>query len=625
MARGLVANRAPIHGRRGPGTPGGGDGLPAIPATPSAPTFSGATLNVDGVSFSTISAAIAAASAGDKIRVSISYAETAFTVDKSLEIYGVGNPVVSLSSTTNPVVISSTVANVYIHDLTLTATQPRGFFAPVISALSQTSGTPNGQTGYYFKNLVINHGFIGIYVAAAGWVVEGCTFACNQTNPGADVYGIVDGGSSGTCAIKSNTFRSTLDANVYHCVFQQTYSIGGNTSGHAGSMVVQSNTVVEDSAGVEVVGFIERHNFNASGSAAGVAGGYSMYLASNTVTSYRQGSLLYLASDASDGVDPLTFFDVLYLVGNSVGSSSTQNKGVVQVSYDTAGVPAVLRPTGRPTNTYASGNTAAAIGASWTNCSSVANLIACLGTYYYATNPLIVPANLGSQGTYNPNATPGIYLWYRSDTVSTTGGVVDSVTDKSATGINATSSGTARPAYTANDAAYNNQPSLTFDGVDDTLLASSANYSSHTILQVCRSAGQAGYRPFYRRVGASTNDIDYCSHRTDALFIRNNALTASYKTNATNWGVTANPITIRVQYDGTHAGHLLWKNGSAVSLTSATANDPGALATGNLRIMSDASTWTSGTWAEMIIFSRVLTASESADVEAYLRSRYAHY
>lgn len=227
--------------------------------------------------------------------------------------------------------------------------------------------------------------------------------------------------------------------------------------------------------------------------------------------------------------------------------------------------------------------------------------------------------------TWSPASVYGMASWFRSDSATVTGGVVDALVNKVSGGPSATSSGTARPAYTSSDAAYNGQPSLSFDGTDDTLLASGVNYSSHTIFMVARSAGQAGYRPFYRRQPTVGNDIDYCSHRTDALFIRNNALTASYKTNATNWGVTANPITIRVQYDGTHAGHLLYANGSAVALTSVTANDPGALPSGNLRLMSDAATFTQGTMAEFIAYNRVLTAAEITLVENYLRARYAHY
>lgn len=229
-----------------------------------------------------------------------------------------------------------------------------------------------------------------------------------------------------------------------------------------------------------------------------------------------------------------------------------------------------------------------------------------------------------SAGVFSPSSLSGLLLWYRGDSVTTSGGVVDSLVDLSTSAINATSSGAARPTYSATDAAYNNRASLTFDGIDDTITSANVNYSNHTIFQVCQSAGQAGYRPFYRRQSAG-NDIDYCGHRTDAIFVRNNALTASYKTNAANWGVTASPITLRVQYGGTHATHLLWKNGASVTLSSGTANDPGALASGTLLLMSDTGTFTQGTWAEFICYSRVLTTGESALVEAYLQNRYAHY
>lgn len=232
---------------------------------------------------------------------------------------------------------------------------------------------------------------------------------------------------------------------------------------------------------------------------------------------------------------------------------------------------------------------------------------------------------VASSGAFSPNDISNLLLWYRSTSATVTGGVVDSLTDLSTSAINATSSGTARPTYNATDAAYNGRPSLTFDGTDDTVTAAGVNYSNHTIFQVCRSAGAAGYKPFWRRQAAVGNDIDYCSHRTDAIFVRNNALVASYKTNATNWGVTANPITVRVEYGGTHASHLLYANGSAVALSSGTAGDPGALTSGTLKLMSDAATWTSGTWVETLVYSRVLTVDESARVELYLRTRYAHY
>ena len=226
---------------------------------------------------------------------------------------------------------------------------------------------------------------------------------------------------------------------------------------------------------------------------------------------------------------------------------------------------------------------------------------------------------------FSPESIPGLMLWFRSASATTSGGFVDSLTDLSGSGTDATSSSTARPAYTASDAAYNGRPSLSFDGTDDTMTATGVAYSSHTFFQVCRSAGVAGYKPFWRRQAAVGNDIDYCGHRVDALFVRNNALTASYKTNATAWGVTANPITIRAEYDGTHASHLLYANGASVALSTGTAGDPGALTSGTLKLMSDSATWTQGTWVETLVYSRVLTAAESARVESYLRTRYAHY
>jgi hypothetical protein len=624
MARGLTANRSPIHGRRGPGNPSDGGSFPTTPSVPAAPTFSGTLRVVDGVTYSTVTAALAASSSGDRIRLDIDISDT-ITVDKSIEIFSSSAKSVTSSSFGTTLTISAGVSNVYLHDFEIANSNNPASFASCITALTQTLSVPNGSTGLRMSGMTVTYPYVGAYIAADGWVINGCTFKCNTTTPGQLVYGLVNNGTANSCYLASNNFHSSAENARVTCVYHDKNLVSGYYTGHSGTMVVSGNTITYN-ASVTLSHFYWQRSVTPPGAApTPIANSLNLYLTSNVISTWANGGIYRIINDAVEGLDPLSFFATLVLDGNTQGAGTVES-GMLAIDKNSEAVPSVLRPTGQPTTFYARSNTfVTPLGGTWTNCSTVSGLVGCLAAHYYATNPLLVPANLGSPGTFNPSATPGLLLWYRGDSVTTSGGVVDSLVDLSTSAINATSSGAARPAYSATDAAYNNRASLTFDGTDDTITSGNVNYSNHTIFQVCRSAGQAGYRPFYRRTGAVTNDIDYCGHRTDAIFVRNNALTASYKTNAANWGVTATPITLRVQYGGTHATHLLWKNGVSVALSTGTAGDPGTLATGPLKIMSDAATFTQGTWAEYLCYSRVLTASESALVEAYLQNRYAHY
>lgn len=597
----------------------GGAAFPVTPSVPVAPTFAGTLRVVDGTTYSTISAALAASSAGDRIRLDIDISDVV-TVDKSIEIFSTSAKKLTSTSFGTTLTINAGVSNVYLHDFEVENTNGPASFASCITAITQTVSVPNGSTGLRMSGMTVTYPYVGVYIAGNGWVINGCTFRCNTTTPGQLVYGLVNNGTAGTCYIASNNWHSTAENARVTCVYHAKNLVGGYYTGHSGTLVV-SGSAITLNASVSLSHFYWILSVTPPGaSPVPVANALEFYLTNNTIPTWANGGICRIVNDAAEGLDPLSFFSSLVLDGNTQGASTSTEIGLFAVDKNTESAPAVLRPTGSPGTFYARNNVRSTpIGAGWTNCSSTSALVGCLSAHYYATNPL-----LGSASTFNPLLVPSLLLWYRSDAATVTGGVVDALTDQSASAINATSSGSARPAYTASDAAYGGRPSLSFDGTDDTLSAAGVNYSNHTIFQVCRSAGAAGYKPFYRRQSTG-NDIDYCSHRTDAIFVRNNALVASYKTNATNWGVTANPITLRVQYGGTHATHALWANGVAVALSSGTANDPGALASGTLRLMSDTATWTGGTWAEFLCYSRVLTASEAAQVEAYLKSRFNHY
>src|SRR6266404_4642034 len=78
---------------------------------------------------------------------------------------------------------------------------------------------------------------------------------------------------------------------------------------------------------------------------------------------------------------------------------------------------------------------------------------------------------LTSNGTA-PNTVSGCVAWYRADRgITLNGSTVANWADSSAgasnTHILSQSTGAKQPAFTASDSAYNNQPTLTFDGSND--------------------------------------------------------------------------------------------------------------------------------------------------------------
>lgn len=79
-----------------------------------------------------------------------------------------------------------------------------------------------------------------------------------------------------------------------------------------------------------------------------------------------------------------------------------------------------------------------------------------------------------------------LLCWVRSDLV--VGSPVTQWTDKSGNGNHLTASTTARPTFNASSANFNGQPSLTFDGVANTMVSSSFALGTNTIVMyaVCR-------------------------------------------------------------------------------------------------------------------------------------------
>jgi hypothetical protein len=332
MARGLIPNRVVIHGRRGPGNPSGNGSFPATPSVPAAPTFSGTLRVVDGVTYSTVTAALAASTAGDRIRMDVNTSET-LTIDKSIEIFSSSAKSLTSSSFVSSVTINAGVSNVYLHDFEIVNSNTAASFALCISAINQTLALPNGPTGLRFSNMTVTYAYTGISIAADGWIINGCTFKANTTTPGQAVYAIVNYGSANDTFIASNNFHSTAENARVTCVYAASTPSGGYNTGHSGTTVVSGNTITLNAA-VTLSHFYWQLSVTPPGAApTPVANAMNLYLTSNVISTWANGGIFRIVNDASESLDPLSFFATLVLDSNTQGAGTTET-GMFAIDKD---------------------------------------------------------------------------------------------------------------------------------------------------------------------------------------------------------------------------------------------------------------------------------------------------
>lgn len=221
----------------------------------------------------------------------------------------------------------------------------------------------------------------------------------------------------------------------------------------------------------------------------------------------------------------------------------------------------------------------------------------------------------------------GLIMWLKSDVgVTQSGGLVSAWADQSSAGNNLVqATGGSQPSYNASNSAYNNLPSI--DCTAGKWLGMAAlSYGAFTFICVARTSSNNAY--FYSHGGndfANFDDI-YTSGNTSCYITRGG--TTSAKNLGTGWGISANPRTYAHAFDGNHTGNILKINGTTQTMTNGTANNPG---TGAVSKPWQINGYDSGTdaqvmtFGEVILFDRALTSQEILDIEAYLKTRYAHY
>lgn len=152
---------------------------PAAPSEPSG-TFTGTLIRAgSGGDYSTLSAAVAAASPGDRIQVLTgTITETSVvSITKSLEIFGTGSSCIVRRDSSGSVggpVISINANNVYVHDLAVVnmhvpSTDSGGQSSCITAAtMTETPLNINGADGIYITRCAFTYPKFGVSIDAAG-------------------------------------------------------------------------------------------------------------------------------------------------------------------------------------------------------------------------------------------------------------------------------------------------------------------------------------------------------------------------------------------------------------------------------------------------------------------------
>jgi hypothetical protein len=221
-----------------------------------------------------------------------------------------------------------------------------------------------------------------------------------------------------------------------------------------------------------------------------------------------------------------------------------------------------------------------------------------------------------------PIPTGGLKLWLKADAPE--GAVVKDINNRVNTwGDGSGYTNTAiqtipayQPLYVTN--AINGKPTLRFDGVDDRMdiAGLTGNMNQYTFIMVIRPKGLADYNQSIGALGGwgqflfhgSANGSVYCGTGVPGR------LTGPA-------GTLTDSVTqlFTFTYPGTGTAATLYKNGTAV--TSGVLAQAPAACTGFV-IGSVNSSTLKGDVPEIIIYDRVLTATERGNVESYLETKY---
>jgi len=238
----------------------------------------------------------------------------------------------------------------------------------------------------------------------------------------------------------------------------------------------------------------------------------------------------------------------------------------------------------------------------------------------------------GRSRFFVPTDIAGNVAWHRSDIGITkeTGNRVTIWADQSGQShdLTAPAGSAQRPTWTTN--VINGRPALSFDPALGAQFMSTAAFALGTYTLLLVTTGQDASNGFFftRSTAGVTVDTLYGSTGDTTDVGRGGTLSAyDHVANWGQWGPTTAKLIVQ-RFDGTHAGHTVTLNTSAIATTSLAAGDPGTATTTDKLVLAARNDGFLGSKmkvAEAILYNRALAADELAVVQEYLRRRYGLY
>lgn len=210
--------------------------------------------------------------------------------------------------------------------------------------------------------------------------------------------------------------------------------------------------------------------------------------------------------------------------------------------------------------------------------------------------------------------------WYKANAgtnTTTTGGLVNFWSDQSPNGYNVAQSGVARPTYNASGINFN--PTLNFDGTQNLFRASAVGLTGtdKTVLSVALAnnlpVGTAGIIGS----GGAFNEVQY-GYQGGRLNIYENIGNNALATSANIAGTVMLSTAIEDNNTTTFYNNGL-ANGTATTNSSPPTN---RLTIGSHTVNNNDKNYFNGQIAEILVFDRVLNATERANAESYLAIKY---
>ena len=195
-------------------------------------------------------------------------------------------------------------------------------------------------------------------------------------------------------------------------------------------------------------------------------------------------------------------------------------------------------------------------------------------------------------------------------TLALSGSNITQINDKTANARNFTS--IAGQQLVLNSGGINGVTCMQSDGVNDVLTFPTINLTVFTLIMVANPTGTANYL-----INASSAYYLFGSTGSTSEV---NKITNSSRNATSNWAsASPNPKIIIAEYGGTNATHTMSINGGANVLTGSGAEVGGGSKTSGVVNLAQMA----GLYGDILLFGRVLTASEKLEITNELKSIYS--